>query len=262
MIKDFVNRKTGLSTDSQPSPTALAGVFYIETDTGAIYLSNGIITTQVQGPYNSESPRNKTLNAEFNNINTATQIEDFPFNQGRVIKGGMIPAGTIDSSFYGNLVGISTFNPLRITSSNDGILSEFNSSTFKDKMGFSSQVPIATVDGYSIKGEFKTTAPKMMVGFSTSPSFDPNYVLSNTDSGIAIGFTKEQSNYTVYNNDANGLVAVITSFPILKDSNLHTFEIDMSIGSCICKVDGYSIVTVNRIPSTSDQLYLLSYGIN
>jgi len=142
---------------------------------------------------------------------------------------------------------------------------EFKNINTDSKLGFSTPVPVARRgESYELKLEVKSSSinqiTKMLVGFSTSNQFSNTNVLDNSDSGVVIGFTPDENVFTVYHNDGTG-VLVKDSFSVIKDQVLRTIEIKMSSSNIVCKLDNEVITLTAKIPSLTDDLYLLVYGI-
>jgi hypothetical protein len=265
-IQHFVNNKRGLSTDTKPSATNLFPVLFLETDTGRIITStDGTTLTTIHGFDKVETKQNKMINVEKNTLINTSSIIDTPFNPQGNIKGGHLPAGTISSSFYGELDSgdMLLYNPLDPTiQPGIGLVSQFYSTTANELMGFRSFTPqfnraIQETWKFEVGGD----SSRVLVGFSTSSLFDPSFGLANTDKGVVMGFTKFEGYYSVFNNDGTGS-RIITNFPTLKDQQNHVFEIDLTPTNIICKLDNiYQVTLTTRIPSTTDPLYLIVYGI-
>lgn len=264
-IQHFVNNKRGLSTDTKPSAANLFPVLFLETDTGRIITSNdAITTTTVQGFDRVETKTNKRINAEKNTL-LLNAIEDNPFTRGAYIKGGHIPAATAAASFYGaldknDMVLSNALTPTILPGT--GLVNQFNSSTSADLLGFRSFTPafnraITEIWQFEVWGD----ASRVLIGFSTRSAYDPSFALSDTDKGIVMGFTKFEGNFSVFNNDATGS-RVVTNFPMVKDSQMHVYEIDLTPTNIVCKLDNTYQVTLNsRIPAVNDPLYLIVYGM-
>jgi hypothetical protein len=117
------------------------------------------------------------------------------------------------------------------------------------------------LDSEQINGEFKGTTARLLVGYSTSNSFSSPDVFTNTEKGVAIGFTESTPNFSVFHNDGAGSMA-ITPFPVPKDAELHKFQVLLQEGSVICRLeDTYILNITTKIPSlSSDTLKLITYG--
>lgn len=260
-IRNFVNRKIGLSTDIKP--IARFTPVFNETDTGDTYVTadNDASYVYHSGKDKVDVLRNKEIDAQYNTIPNLQN--DSPFAIGSQVKGGVVPAVTVDGSFYGVLDGLEIHNPRRILNDpTNGALVEFYGSNVEPS-GYMSKYPVASrADGYSIKGEFKSAHTRMLVGFSYTKIYSTyGNVFFNNDIGVAIGFTSDVTNYCVYSNDGAGVPATPIAFPTVKDQLLHTFEISLNLTNVVCKLDNDTITVTTQIPPLTTQLYLSCYGI-
>lgn len=273
-IKHFINRKTGLSTDTQPSATILKDKLYHETDTGRLYtsLDSGSTTTQIRGNTRTETLTNKMIDSELGNAFTGLDtVQESPFSPSYQVKGGLVPAADLVSSFYGVLEeGMTLHNPVStpIIVTGEGLEVEFRNWFTGQKTGFASPVPIAKrYDGNELKIECRgVNTSRLLVGFCTQPLFSSSSSVFDlfTQKGVAVGFTENTSNFSVFNHDGSGAAAVTTAFPVAKNSTLHTIEIRLSRSNIICILDGNDstkITLTSRIPTITDFLYLVCYGV-
>jgi len=262
-IKHFVNRKTLLVADTNPSALATQPVILEELDSGNFYSSNGSTISIFTGPDKSETLKNKIIppdDNEFLHFNTPL---DHPFLRNFEQKGHVIPAATVPDSFHGLIDGCTLYNPTTVKAVNNvGIVAGFESLVDAVKLGFASPVPIARRDkGYEIKMEVKSNAKTVLVGFSTAAAFDPANIFGATDKGVAIGWTLANPWICAYNHDGNGAVRTTTS-AIKSSSVVHTFEIILGTANIICIVDDAQTLTLEfDLPGLTDNLYLLIYGI-
>lgn len=260
-IRNFVNRKIGLSTD--PKPKARFTPTFMETDTGDTFVTadNDASYIYHSGKDKVESFRNKEIDAEFNMIPNLQN--DSPFAKGSQAKGGVVPAVTVEGSFYGMLDGIELYNPRRVTNNQtEKSLVEFYGANDVPS-GYATPFPVAVrSEGYSLKGEFMSTHGKMLIGFSASKIYSDHFnVFGNTDIGTVIGFTPNVTNYCVFSNDGTGTPATPIAFPTVKDQSLRTFEITLNPTNVVCKLDSDTITLEAMIPPLETQLYVSCYGI-
>ena len=61
VIRNFINRKNGLSSDSKPLATHLRTVLFFEDDTGNLFLSDGVTTTLTQGNKKKDTYQGKII---------------------------------------------------------------------------------------------------------------------------------------------------------------------------------------------------------
>ena len=260
-IDHYINRKTLQSGDTKPPASVLSKVLVHETDTGRLFVSDGADIDQIQGPDLTETFANKEIDFSTSSLDTA--LEDNPFSGLR--KGGIVPAATIPDSFYGILEGATLHHPEKITIfDDDGIVLEFKDDVDNEKLGFSSNIPIARrADGYHIKGEFINSMNNfMLIGFSTSQYFSLyTNVFFNNDQGVAVGYTPSTANYSVFVNDGSGTPAVPDPFTIPKDRELHTIEIILSPSNIVVKLDNETKTLVTKLPPVNSNLYLNVYGV-
>lgn len=269
-IKSFVNRKMGLSTDIRPLSFILKDLLFHESDTGSLYLSDGTITSLAYGATKPETLQNKLINVETTDLGNGiitdnSKISPFAINYRK--QGGIIPAATINDSFYGiigDVTGLTLYNANKIVNvENEGLELEFHSVTNGQKMGYITTVPIARRSAnYEMKGEFRSDTSKQFIGFSTASTLDETLVLRNVDKGFIMGYLDTDTNFYLYHNDGNG-ARVKDDFGIAKDSNLHTYEIKMSPSNIIITIDGGShmLTVTTTLPDIDDDLYFFSYGV-
>jgi|SRR6476469_5873192 len=271
VIRNFVNRKVGLSTDVKPVATAMFPIIFYEEDTGKTFTStDGLTLTTIQSNDKTEVIQNKIINPEKNTLSNLNLIEDSPFMLNAYQKGGHIPAATNSGSFFGGIEGgASTVlsNPLKPTVIEGvGVVCEYNNSTANNLIGWRTATPFTrmttNVRTQVYMFEVMGDASRILLGFSDQTAPNASFGLDVTDSGVMMGFTKVDTNFCVYNNDGTGS-AVKTMLPVQKDSQYHLYEIDLSIdGSIICKFDAtYQVTIASRIPDVTDNLYLMAYGI-
>jgi hypothetical protein len=264
-IKHFVNNKRGLAADTKPSATNLFPVLFLETDTGRTLTSiDGTTVKTLTGFDKPESIYNKIINSEKNNVQIES-IEDSPFGQNAKVKGGHIPAATPGTSFYGvmDINGITLSNPLSCNIQEGvGVVAQYYSETANDIIGFRTTVPFVnrSIPSY-FKFEVAGDSTRMLIGFSTRSLFDPSFGLSDTDTGVIMGYTKVEPNFSVFHNDGTG-TKVTTQLPIGKDDQLHIFEFNLNPTNIICIMDGlYQVTMTTKIPAVTDNLYFMCYGI-
>lgn len=260
-IRNFINRKIGLSSDTKPN--ARFTPTFMETDTGNTFVpaDNDIGYVYHNGKDRIDALRNKEIDAEFNTI--PNLMNDSPYAKNSQVKGGVLPAVNVEGSFFGVLEGLELYNPRRVTNDQtEKSLVEFYGAN-SVPCGYATPFPVAVrSEGYSITGEFKSTHNAILVGFTATKSY-PNYsnVFSGTDVGIAVGFTTATTNFCVFTNDGLGVPATPIAFPTVKDKLMHTFDITLNPTNVVCKLDDDTITVETQIPPLETQLYVSCYGI-
>jgi hypothetical protein len=268
-IRHFINRKIGNSSDTKPLPQYLRTNLYHEDDTGDLYLSDGTTTTLTQGRTTNQVYQNKSINTEQNNVTDL--LENNPFSQ-TVLKqtGGIIPATTVDNSFYGILEdnGVVLYNPgsVKNTSGIQGLVTTFEGSTLNDKVGFSTISPIARRnENFEIKLQFKSRSSlRTLIGFSATQTYpdSSNNVFGTGQIGSCFGFTSATANYSLFTNDGQGAnQAVPIPFSVPKDQLLHTLELKLLSTKIVCTLDNETIETTTKLPPLTTALYLVIYGV-
>lgn len=263
-VRHFINRKNFLSSDTQPLPENTRTVLMFEDDTGNLLLSDGTTTTVTQSRTNSQSYQNKTFDIEKNNITGL--IEYDPFSLTDQATGGIIPATTVQDSFYGILEdnSVTLYNPDSvITDDIKKVLLRFKGSGIGGKLGFSTISPVARRgDNYQIKLEFQSNTNLVtLLGFTATQSFpSSSTVFGNSDIGICIGFLAASTFFTIFTNDGAGSVSAIP-FTKPKDSAFHIMEIILSTTKAVCKLDNETIEVTTKLPPVTTDLYLSIYGI-
>lgn len=263
-ISHFVSRKTLVAADTKPSPQIAQHVILEELDTGNFYQSDGSSITIQNGPDKSEILQNKILPPEDNEFLLFNTPFDYPFLKNFEQKGHVIAAGSVSNSFHGLVEGSTLYNANNIMFDQSlGTLVTFQSNIDDEKIGFVSSIPIARRDkGYEIKTEFKSNAQTVLLGFSTANLFDPVNIFGASDKGVAIGWTLNSPWICAYNHDGSGGV-VTTASAIGKGIGVHTFEIQLTTANIKCIVDEAQTLTLTTdIPGSTDNLYLLIYGIH
>lgn len=259
VVRNFINRRIGLSSDVKP-PVRFTPIFH-ETDTGFTYNAN-LTDSGYQlhsGSARTEELRNKEIDLELNTVSPTELLEDSPFAKQGQVKGGVIPAVTVDGSFYGSLEGVETFNPRRVQDNFVEFYGEVS-----QKKGFASQFPMVTRQhGYSLKAEIKGTIKRALMGFSGSQIYSTySNVFWNNDIGVAMGFTPNVTKFSVFSNDGGGVAATPVSFMKDKDKELHTFEIVLNPDNVVCILDDDETITLTtQIPPLTTPLYVSCYGI-
>ena len=268
-IRDFVNRKIGLAADGKPPASALFPVLFYEEDTGKVVTStDGITITTIRSADKTETIQNKTINVEKNIVSNLNLIQDNPFmTSGALQKGGHIPAATNQDSFFGGIEGSGSTvlsNPIAPTIIEGiGVVCEYTNDVSNTLLGWRTSVPFTNRKTGNQKYFFEVmgSASRILVGFSTSNAFNLSFGLGDTDKGVCMGFTKVETNFSVFNNDGTG-PRIRTSLPVITDDQYHLFEIDINTNNILCKLDNVYQVTINsRIPGANDDLYMMCYGI-
>jgi hypothetical protein len=269
VVRHFINRKIGLSTDPKPLPQYLRINLFHEQDTGDLYLSDGDTTTLTQGKTLNQAYQNKSINVEQNTI--LNLIEDNPFSQNTMKrKGGIIPATTVANSFYGILEdnGVVLYNAdkIKVDNTTNQLMVSFQGSVANDKVGFATALPIARRDeNYEIKLQFKSRSSlRTLIGFSATQNYPDtvNNVFGTGQIGACFGFTSASSNFSIYTNDGNGAnQAIPIPFSVPKDQNLHTLEFKLLSTKIVCTLDNETIETTTRLPPLTTALYLVAYGV-
>ena len=271
VVRHFINRKIGASTDPKPLPKHLRTVLYHEDDTGDLYLSDGTDITLTQSKTLNQAYQNKTLDVEQNTV--LDLIEDNPFSQASIKrKGGIIPSTTVQNSFYGILEetggGVILYNPDKIKVPNDlnQLMVAFQGSVANDKVGFTTALPIARRDeNYEIKLQFKSRSSlRTLIGFSATQNYpdSTNNVFGTGQIGACFGFTSSSSNFSIYTNDGSGSnQATPIPFSKPKDQDLHTLEFKLLSTKIVCTLDNETIETMTKLPPLTTALYLVIYGV-
>jgi hypothetical protein len=264
-VRHFINRKTFTSTDTHPLSVNTRTVIMHEDDTGNLLLSDGTTTTISQGSKVSQAYQNKTLDSEKNIFKDVIEYNSFAL--AKKATGGIIPASSVADSFYGILEdnGVVLYNPDTVLNHDPyGIVVLFKGLTLGQKIGFSSAFPVARRgENYEFKLEFKSnTNIKTLLGFTATQSFPTHTTVFNTtDIGICIGFTPNDSNFSIFTNDGAGTAATPIPFTTPKDKLLHTIEIILQTSKAICKLDNETIEVTTKLPPLTTDLYLSIYGI-
>lgn len=260
-MKHYINRKTVEDNELLPSASYLTNWIVYEVDTGNVFMSNGTVTTKVQGSDKVETIKNKQVDVTDNSFINTNSLIDNPFITDQEVKGGVVPATTIPNSYYGILEGgVSLINPNKVVTNalNQNFASalcEFRTGDPDGIMGFVSTQPYFTRDlGFEVKTILKSISKQCFLGFSTLNTLDLHSPC------VFIGFNQDTTNFTVFSSNGNYHQQV--PFSLSKDVLEHTFEIILKSDSIICKLDAQQItITNSRIPSLTDQLYLHCYGI-
>ena len=270
VIRNFINRKNGLSNDSKPPASVLRTVLFFEDDTGNLFLSDGVTTTLTQGNKKQDTYQGKIIDTEKNNITNL--IEDNPFSLSNISKrkGGIIPASTVTDSFYGILEdnGVTLYNAdkVKTVSGIQGLAVAFQSTVPNEKVGFSTVLPVARRDeNYEIKLQFKSRISlRTLIGFSATQTYpdSSSNVFGIGQIGICVGFTSSTSNFSIFTNDGIGSnQAVPVSFSVPKDQLLHTLEIKLLSDKIVCTLDSETIEVTTKLPPLTTPLYLVIYGV-
>jgi hypothetical protein len=101
-----------------------------------------------------------------------------------------------------------------------------------------------------------------MFGFCSQPYFDRDYVLTPDTSGVAVGYTKIETNFIVYCNNADGLPVSKTVLPITRDTNKHYVKIDLNSNNILVKFDNFLVTLTKKLPQLNTPLFPIGYGIN
>jgi hypothetical protein len=263
VVKHFISRKTLVAADTKPTPLSAQPVILEELDTGTFYKSDGSTISIFKGPTKPETLKNKNLDLNTTELYGFNQIQDYPFLENYEQKGLVMPATTVSNSMHGLIQDSTLHNPdsVKIDSSY-GVGINFQSLIEGVKLGFTSTIPITRRDkGFEIKIEAKSNAKTVLVGFSTVNAYDPVNIFGATDKGVALGWTLASPWITAFNHDGSGPVQ-FTSSAIGKGIALHTLEIILTVSDIKCIIDDAQTLTLTTdIPSLTDNLYLLIYGI-
>jgi hypothetical protein len=96
---------------------------------------------------------------------------------------------------------------------------------------------------------------RLQIGFSSNATIPvSDTLLSNTDSGVLVGYRSTgDTNFMVFNNDGSGAM-VATSTGVAIDTAVHVVEIafDNSVPNCVIKIDGNVTNTITtRLPAST-----------
>lgn len=260
-MKHFINRKTVQSSEILPSASYLQDYITHETDTGNVFISDGTNIYLSQGPERTEIIKNKQIDVIDNDLKNTKAILDNPFQPDFEVKGGVVPATTIQNSFYGILEdNITLHNTNKIVTTiqlvnSDSVLCEFRSGDFDDKMGFTSINPYFSRElGFEVKAVTKSVSRQFYFGFSTSN------VINLTVAGVFIAFNEANNTFVVISSSGISSPQTIP-FIKTKSGEFVTVEIILKSNSIVCKLDNETITLITKIPSLTDQLYLHGYGV-
>jgi hypothetical protein len=233
---------------------------YYATDNGDLYLNNGTAWIQLQGATKAEVLKNKVLDGTQNNIINVGMSD--PFSSSRR-EGYITPAITGAASLTGALKGLTvngTYSYFRDTT--EGYVSRFTSA-IQTKQGFYSDTnPVISRREWATRLKVRMRSSTLSntniyVGFSNAATT----VTANTvpffqgDVGILMGFNISNANFMIARND--GIVAntgTVTTFPVAKDTNFHTFEMVMSDTNIVLTLDDANPQTYTTVipPLTTD----------
>lgn len=118
------------------------------------------------------------------------------------------------------------------------------------------------LDGHQLIGEFRGNGSTVLIGLSTSESLDINNVLNDNEKGVIIGYTPSSVHFQLFRNDGLGSKVTTVLDNRLKDTEIHTFDITLKgDGRLLIRFDGAEDTITTKIPSISDTLYIVNYGV-
>jgi hypothetical protein len=117
------------------------------------------------------------------------------------------------------------------------------------------------LDGHEIIGEFAGNGTTVFVGLSTSQELDIENVLNDDEKGVIIGYTPSSVYFQLFRNDGAGSKVTTVLDNRFKDTENHKFELKLQSGKLLIKFDGAEDTITTKIPSSTDTLYIVNYGI-
>jgi hypothetical protein len=112
-----------------------------------------------------------------------------------------------------------------------------------------------------IEGKFQGNGLDVLVGLSNVKDFDNTSVFLTNQKGIAVGYLEGSTNFCAFSNSGSAATATVISFPILKDRALHDFSITRYSDKVECVIDGQKVTLTTNIPSFSEVLKVITYGL-
>lgn len=242
-------------------------IYYVSSgvNLGDLYWNDGTTWVLLQGASKQETLQNKIIPAS---LNTITGIPSDPFTSGKR-DGWITPALSAAASLQNALKGMPSVGTYSLEyDATEGYFSRFATSIAERIGWFSTTLPLVTKRDYNPRLKIRsritpTGNMSIWVGFSNSAPALSGFPFNNSAQFFVMGMSASYTtNFQIVRNDGTNDGGLATSTGVTKNANWNTFEITMTNTNVIAKINTTEINVSVRIPSISENLYLMIFGYN